>query len=109
MTDSGVSFNRLLIIDDDQGLGITLKGILKKAGYDVEWVTTGNAGVDYVKQQDDKHPLSAVFIDIRLPDMNGLDVLRAIKKKDPNIGAIMMTGFTNTETAISAMNEGAFA
>ncbi len=109
MTENGVNFNRLLIIDDDQGLGVTLKGILKKVGYDVEWVTTGSAGVEYVQKQDENHPLSAVFIDIRLPDMNGLDVLRAIKKKDPDIGAIMMTGFTNTETAISAMNEGAFA
>ncbi len=109
MPDFAPDFNTILIIDDDQGLGLSLKAILQKAGYAVEWAVTGKEGIDLAKKRAPEHPLGAVLIDVRLPDMNGLEVLKALKQADPDVGAVMMTGYSNTETAVGALNEGAFA
>ncbi len=100
---------KLLIIDDDVALAKTLAGILKRAGYDAEFVHEGAKGVDFVKSKKSHKELNVVLSDIRLPDMSGLEVLREIKKVDPEIGVIMMTGHADVETSIEALNAGAFA
>jgi signal transduction histidine kinase len=100
---------RLLVVDDDEALCKSLAAILKKAGYEIATAETGAAAIDAVKQAPKDKPIHAVLIDIRLPDINGLEVLRSIRKIKPDTGAIMMTGYTDTETAVGALNEGAFA
>lgn len=104
-----MSGENVLIIDDDQSLGKTLLGILRKEGYNVEWAGTGQEGLTRIRGAAADQPWGAILIDIRLPDMNGLDLLRSAKKDDPDIGAIFMTGYTDVETAVGALNEGAFA
>jgi signal transduction histidine kinase len=99
----------LLIVDDDPALGKTLRIILQKDGYTVDWVATGKEGVDLVRREALTGLLTGVLIDVKLPDMNGLQVLRVVKETNPDVGAIMMTGHTDVETAVGALNQGAFA
>ena len=104
-----LSGSNILIIDDDQSIGKTLSAILRKAGYRVHWVGNGSEALAYVKNGSAKSPLNVALIDIRLPDMNGVDVLREIKRINSDFGAIMMTGNADLETAVRSLNEGAFA
>lgn len=97
---------KLLIVDDDIALAKTLAGILKRSGYEVQAVHAGQQGVDALKNDAG---IDVVLIDIRLPDMNGLDVLKAVKRINAETGAIMVTGHAETETAVEALNQGAFA
>ena len=87
-----------------------MQAILRKAGYRAQWVTTGadaaKAALDF---QTGGRPLHAALIDIRLPDTSGLDVLRDVKGMHPEVGAVIMTGYADTMTAIHAINDGAFA
>jgi signal transduction histidine kinase len=99
----------LLIVDDDESLGRTLQGILRRAGYDGQWVASGEQALRLVESQKADHSLQIVLIDVRLPDMNGVEVLRAVRQTHPDIGAIMMTGHVDVDAAIGALNEGAFA
>ncbi|MEK7384266.1 MAG: response regulator, partial [Elusimicrobiota bacterium] len=100
----------LLIVDDDESIGAILLAILKKAGYRGKWVATGEAALgaalDY---RTGGRALHAALIDLRLPDANGLDVLRGLKKLHPDVGCVIMTGYADTTTAIDALNNGASA
>jgi signal transduction histidine kinase len=109
VTADGGDYNRLLIIDDDPALGKTLQILLRRAGFQVEWVATGGEGIRYIESRAPGEFLTGVLIDVRLPDMNGLEVLRTAKKINPDAGAVMMTGHADLETALGALNEGAFA
>ena len=105
----GADAPSLLIVDDDQSLGRTLQGILRRAGHLGHWVASGQEAISIVESQKTTRSLSIVLIDVRLPDMNGLQVLRAVKQIHPDIGAVMMTGHVDVDAAIGALNEGAFA
>jgi len=102
MSDAGKL--RIIIVDDDASVGKTLLGILKKAGYDVEWAPNGKEALEKLKSGGD-----ILLVDVRLPDMNGLDILREGHKINADLGAIVMTGYSDTETAVRALNAGAFA
>ncbi len=100
---------KILIIDDDLALAKTMAGILNRAGYETEFVLKGADGVENARAKGSARDLNIVLSDIRLPDMSGLDVLREIKRVDPDIGVIVMTGHADVETSIEALNAGAFA
>jgi len=97
----------ILIVEDNPGLGKTLLRILQKAAYEGEWVATGEDALDRLKRSDPR--VDVILIDLQLPGIHGLDLLRAAKQIHPDVGAIMVTGHADTQTAISALNEGAFA
>jgi len=101
--------SRVLIIDDDEGLGKTLSAILTKSGYDTTHVLTGQEGIETFKKETAPAILRAVLLDIRLPDLNGIQVLQELKKIDPGVGAIMITGNADMETAVASLHEGAAA
>src|SRR5437016_1059783 len=107
MIDPTPIINRLLIVDDDPGIGRTLLAILQKSGYEGHWVSRGTEAINLVNQSPASWNL--ILIDVYLPDTTGLDVLRAAKKRNPGIGAIMITGHADIDTALGALNEGAFA
>lgn len=99
---------RLIIVDDDASVGKTLLGILKKAGYEAEWSPNGQEALAKLNAPNGR-AADILLVDIRLPDMNGLDLLREGRKVNPELGAIVMTGYSDTETAVRALNAGAFA
>lgn len=94
----------LLIIEDNEDLGISIAEAMQKKGYRVHTVTSGEDGLEYI--QDNWVDLS--LLDIRLPGKDGLQVLREIKENDPEICVVMMTAFAEIEPAIQAMKRGAF-
>jgi len=96
---------RILIIDDDPNIRRTLSDILKVKGYESSSVGTGVEGLDLMKQFS---PNLAV-IDLSLPDMSGLEVLNSIKTDNPSTEAIILTGNASLNSAMEAMNRGAFS
>ena len=96
--------NFVLIIDDQNLIRNSLKVALEKEGYGVYTAETGEEGLRVFK----KHNVDLVLLDIRLPDINGIDVLKRIREVDAEILVIMMTGYGTVESAVTAMKLGAF-
>ena len=96
--------NKILIIDDDKTFRIILKETLIKEGYYTMEADSGKKGLEMViSEQPD-----LVITDFQMPGMSGLDVLQAIIKMKTGIPVIMITGFSDTENIIKAIQIGAF-
>ena len=90
---------KILIVDDEQLIRETLTMILLEKGYTVITAKDGTSGIEiFQTEQPDM-----VILDIRLPDMNGLDVLKRMKKENGDISVIMITAYHDMETTIQAM------
>jgi DNA-binding NtrC family response regulator len=96
---------RVLIVDDDENVIKTLAAILKDQGYSIDTATTGSEAIS--KTQKNLYDL--MLIDIRLPDMEGVDLLNKINETVPKIRKIIVTGYPTMQNAITAVNKGADA
>lgn len=96
---------KVLLVDDDVPLNRTLSAIMRKAGYDVVNVFNGTDMLDELGKKD----FDAVIMDIRLPDIDGTELLRRVKEKDPVTGTLMMSGAATLEDAVESLNHGADA
>ena len=94
----------LLIVDDDEIMRETLSDVLKKRGYDVISVGSGNGALSTIK----KNLIDLILLDMKLPDVDGLEVLKKIKEFDTEILVIMMTAYSDVQTAVSSMKSGAY-
>jgi two-component system nitrogen regulation response regulator GlnG len=94
----------LLVIDDEPNVCYSLQNALKSSTLDVLTASTAKQGIKIVGERTP----DAVLLDVRLPDISGLDAFVEIQKADPQLPVIMMTAFTTTDTAIEAMKRGAF-
>ena len=95
---------RLLIIDDDPAFCTLLRNFLNKQGFETSEAYTAREGIRAV--YDESYNL--VLIDYRLPDMDGLELLKNIKKRYFHLPVIIMTNYANIKTAVKAMQLGAF-
>lgn len=80
---------KVLIIDDEETVGIGMSEMLKDAGFKARYVTSGKEGLDVLKGTD----YSLVFMDMIMPGMNGLETFRAIKSISPGTRVVLFTGF----------------
>jgi DNA-binding NtrC family response regulator len=94
----------ILIVDDDEVMQQTLSDVLKKRGYEIFLVGSGNGALSVIK----KNVIDLVLLDMRLPDVDGIEVLKKIKELDTEILVIMMTAYSDVQTAVSAMKSGAY-
>jgi two-component system response regulator PilR (NtrC family) len=94
---------RILVVDDERSMRELLAIVLRREGYEVVLAENGQAAVDALERA----PIDLLISDIKMPDMSGVDVLRAAKKVDQDVLGIMITAFASTETAIEAMRLGA--
>jgi DNA-binding NtrC family response regulator len=94
----------ILVIDDKENVRKMLSKTLEMEGYEVEAVEDGVIGLEKAKEK--KYDL--VLTDLKLPKMDGLEVLAKVKESDPEIAVIVMTAYGTIETAVQAMKEGAF-
>jgi len=94
----------ICIVEDEEILRVSLKDDLLDAGYSVTDFENPIKALEHFK----KKKCDIVISDIRLPEMNGLELLSKIKSIDPNVFVIMMTAFGSVETAVEAMKKGAF-
>ncbi|MEE4240043.1 MAG: sigma-54 dependent transcriptional regulator, partial [Desulfopila sp.] len=94
----------VLIIDDDKQLCLSFSKILSQDGYRTVNAYSGREGIEQVKAL---HP-DLVILDVRLPDISGIEVFEAIHTIFPKLPVIIITAFSTTETAIGAIQKGAF-
>jgi len=94
----------ILIVDDDEVMQETLSDVFRKRGYEVVSVGSGNGALPVVK----RHLIDLILLDMRLPDVDGLEVLKKIKEFDTEILVIMMTAYSDVHSAVSAMKSGAY-
>jgi DNA-binding NtrC family response regulator len=94
---------RILVIDDDESIRTTLKAILEDAGYVVDLAASGSEAIQKTKET----AYNVALIDIRLPDMEGVELLKLIKDPVPRTRKIMLTGYPSMQNAISALNKNA--
>ena len=95
---------KVLIIDDETSILDTLRILLKREGFEVHTATGGQQGLDALAEL---RP-ALVLSDIRMPGVGGLEILKATREIDPNIPVILMTAQASLQTAIQAVNQGAF-
>ena len=95
----------ILIIDDDRGTCETLGDVLQAKGFTVETATRGREGLDKLSAC----LFDAGIVDIKLPDISGLDLLKALKGASPETEVVFITGFASLATAIQAINGAAYA
>jgi signal transduction histidine kinase/DNA-binding response OmpR family regulator len=95
---------KILVVDDEKGMCESLRALLTNAGYQVTTAEQGEEALS--KIQDDKFDL--VLTDIRMPRVDGLDILKAVRNKDEEALVILMTGYASLESAVSAISQGAY-
>jgi DNA-binding NtrC family response regulator len=94
----------ILVVDDDEVMRETLSDVLKKRGYEIFSAGSGTETISVIK----KNIIDLVLLDMRLPDEDGLEVLKKIKELDTDILVIIMTAYSDVQTAVSAMKSGAY-
>ncbi|MBR3491653.1 MAG: sigma-54-dependent Fis family transcriptional regulator [Bacteroidales bacterium] len=94
---------KILIIDDEAPIRRVLRDILENENYQVDDASTGMEALQHIKEQD----FDAIFCDIKMPEMDGIEVLEAIRKES-DVPVIMLSGHGTIETAVEAIKKGAF-
>ncbi|UCG21537.1 MAG: sigma-54-dependent Fis family transcriptional regulator [Deltaproteobacteria bacterium] len=96
--------NRILLVEDDDSLRVTQAMYLEREGFEVDAVGSGAEALRRIAA-DQYH---AVVTDLRLDEVDGLEVLAAVKEKSPETEVILLTGFGSVDTAVEAMKAGAY-
>ena len=96
---------RILVVDDDDTIRTTMKAILQDEGYIVDLASTGKEAI----QKSQENNYNVALLDIRLPDMEGVELLKLLKDGVPRTRKIMVTGYPSLQNAISALNKNADA
>jgi two-component system response regulator HydG len=94
----------ILVIDDESGILETLRILLKKAGFTVRTAQGGSAGLEAIREEAPE----IVLTDVRMPQVGGLEILNAAREQDRETPVILMTAQASLQTAIQAVNDGAF-
>jgi len=89
----------ILVVDDEDVARQSLLEILKLEGFNVSAVAQGAAAVEYVRT----HPTDLMIVDLRMPGMNGLDVIQAVNQLSPDTEVILLTAYSSTDSAIQAL------
>jgi len=94
----------ILLVDDEDTIRLFLEKTLREEGYEALTAATGTEALELTRSELP----DLVLLDLKLPDMSGLDVLKQIKEEVPEVCVIMLTAFGDIETAVTAMKKGAF-
>ena len=95
----------VLVVDDLKSSRLTLGGILEDEGHNVVLAENGYQAIEAAKQV----PFDLVFMDIKMPGINGVQTFREVKKTNPNAAVIMMTAYSVEDLVREALEEGAYA
>jgi len=99
-----VPVERILIVDDEEGLRRLLVRVLAKSGHEALAVASGAEALRQVAAE----PFDLVITDIKMPEMDGLELLRQLKAFDPALPVIVMTAYGTVESAVEALRAGAY-
>jgi len=92
----------VLVVDDEPGIALLCDRILKRAGYDVISETNPRVAIEHLQQKR----FDLLLVDIRMPEVDGFDVISRAQMVQPDIAVLVMTGFGTVETAIQALRQG---
>src|SRR4051812_20058942 len=95
---------RILVVDDEEIVRESLGGWLETDGYTVQTAPDGPAALARL----DAARFAILCVDLKMPGMDGLQVLEAAKKKQPDLSVVIMTAYATVDTAVSAMKLGAY-
>ena len=96
---------RILVVDDDEKIRNTIKTILEDEGYIVDLAATGKEAI----KRTEETAYNLALVDIRLPDIDGVDLLKLMKEAVPRTRKIIVTGYHHYRNAIAALNKDADA
>ncbi|TSA56520.1 response regulator [bacterium] len=96
---------RILIVEDDENIRETMKNILQQSGYETDTAKTGREA----EQKAKANVYNLALLDIKLPDMEGTQLLAKLHEDTPKMVKIMVTGYPSLENAMEALNQGADA
>lgn len=96
--------NNILIIDDDNAIRDTLNIFLSESGFKISTAKSGEEGLELIKKE---HP-ELIICDLKLPKLNGLDILKNLNEYDPAIPVIIMTAYGDSQSTIKAIQLGAY-
>ncbi len=99
-----MSKGRVLVIDDEAIVRISCQRVLTPEGYDVVVTSRGDEAIELLE----KEQFDVVLTDLKMPDMDGIEVLKTIKQRWPEIQVIIITGYGTISTAVQAIKLGAF-
>ena len=94
----------ILIVEDDNTIRVTVGNFLARQGFDVEVAEDGTQALAMLKERS----FSLILLDLRLPDMNGLDILATIRESDDRPLVVIMTAYPEVRTAVAALKAGAY-
>jgi signal transduction histidine kinase/CheY-like chemotaxis protein len=93
---------KILVVDDEPGIALLCSRVLTRAGYDVTSETNPRKAIEYLGQ----NRVDLLLVDIRMPEVDGFDVISRTKGIQPDVAVLVMTGFGTVETAIRALRQG---
>src|SRR5882672_2803338 len=96
--------NSVLVVDDEESVATTIEAILRLDGHEVTAVTSGADAVRLLNQRQ----FDIVLTDLRLADIDGVEVLKEVQRTAPETAAIMLTGYASLESAVAALRSGAY-
>jgi DNA-binding response OmpR family regulator len=91
--------SNILVVDDEPVARQSMTDILKLEGYNVASAPNGQAAVEFVRT----HPIDLMIVDLRMPGMDGLEVIQVVNQVSPETEIVLLTAFGSTETAIQAL------
>lgn len=102
--DKPFAGRRILIVDDEMDTLDACAQTLGREGYEVETSDSALKALEMIKS----HQYDVAITDLKMPKMDGIELLKAIKKADPDVAVVMITGYATIETAVESMKEGAY-
>lgn len=94
----------ILVMEDEMSVAKGLQMVLTEEGYNVDLAMTGQSALD----KSEKKIFDLLVADLRLPDMNGMDVIKRVKKRRPQTGAIIVTGYPSVSSAVESVKIGVY-
>jgi DNA-binding NtrC family response regulator len=95
---------KVLIVDDEERFRITLKKLLTANGLETNAVGSGKEAIEELKQQ----PYDVILLDVKMPEMNGIEALAELKKINRGVEVIMLTGHASVDVAVEIMKLGGY-
>jgi DNA-binding response OmpR family regulator len=94
----------ILLVDDEASIRLTLSALLQRAGYDTTAAENGEAAVALLEQ----HIFDLLLVDLKMPGMDGMQVVAAARQRQPDIAIIVLTGHGSLDTAVEGLHQGIF-
>lgn len=97
---------RILVVDDEPDIRRVVRLMLEKAGYDVLEAADGQAAIAAINTGENRLVVDAVVCDMRMPKINGLEAIAYFRDHFPHVPVVVLTGFPDTEMAVSCLRNG---